>query len=854
MRKSVLLLGAAMFIANPAFAKDADKPADEAASEDKSLAEFVADFEKADGLFPLYRDTETGEVYMEIDASQLGREFVYFTYTENGPVEAGHFRGNFRDNRIVRFNRNYGRLEVEAVNTSFYFDPDTAIARAADANIARAPLANVEIAAESKDGRKILISADALLEKEALHRVQPWQNPDSKPGQNFTLGELSGDKTQIAELANFPENTDIRVEYVYDNPRPVNYGGWDVTDARSVAILVQHSFLQMPDEGFKPRMDDYRVGYFTSQADDLTSDSFAPYRDVINRWRLEKKNPGAQVSDPVKPITFWIENTTPMEIRGIVRDATLAWNEAFEAAGFSNAIDVKIQPDDATWDAGDVRYNVLRWTSSPNPPFGGYGPSFTNPRTGEILGADIMLEYVFLTNRLKMSEIFDTDAAGADASHDHAIGIRGGADCALGQTLQANLMAARALVGADMIGNLGDNELLRQGLYYLILHEVGHTLGLNHNMRSSHTVPLAALSDPGVAPTNSVMDYPAINIARPGERQGQFMITKPGPYDIWAIQFGYTPEESALPGILARSTRPELAFGNDADDVRSPGQHIDPRVMINDLSADPIGWAQKHNQLVDQTFPLLPARMLEAGDSYQSLLGGYMILWNQKATAATVASRWIGGIFNNRSNVGQAGATTPFVPVSAAEQRRALAVVDQIAFAPNAFAAGEGLLDQLQVQRRSFDAFGSRIDPQPHAMALNIQRSVLAHMLHPNTLSRLTDSRRYGGGYPASTYMAELTGKVFDADRAGSVNTYRQNLQLEYVTRLLALASGKAGGGVEQTPGGPRPQPNHDYVARSAALDSIARIKTIASGPSVDAETRAHRAHILALIEEFERR
>ncbi len=780
--------------------------------EEKSLSDFVSDFERSDGLFPLYRDPETGEVYLEIDADQFGKEYIYFSYVENGPPETGHFRGNYRDNRIIQFNRRFNRVEVEAINTNYYLDPENDIVRAADANVSRAPLGNVEIVAKSKDNDRVLISADALLDGEALQQIRPWQPADAKPGSSFALGELSDDKTHIEEFSNFPENTDIRVEYVYDSAAPLNYGGAAITDPRSVAILVQHSFLEMPEPGFEPRVDDFRVGYFTNQVTDLTSASYTPYRDMINRWRLVKKNPDAPISDPVKPITFWIENTTPQNLRSTIRDAALAWNVAFEAAGFSNAVEVKMQPDDAEWEAGDIRYNVLRWTSSPTPPFGGYGPSFVNPRTGEIIGADIMLEYVFLTNRRRLAEIY----AIPDASNEL-------------------------------------NELVRQDLYYLILHEIGHTLGLNHNMRSSNSVPLASLGDASVPPTNSVMDYPAVNIALPGAPQGQYAVASPGAYDLWAIQFGYTPDDDSLDAILARSTEPALAFGNDADDVRSPGTHIDPRVMVNDLSDDPISWAASQAMMIDQMYAVLPDRVLETGGTYEALSDSYSILSGQRRNAAVVASRWIAGVFNNRSVIGQAGAETPFVPVPAAEQRRALAVVNQIAFRPDAFAASESLLNRLQVQRRGFDSGGTNVDPQPHSSALAMQRSLLDHMMHPNVLTRLTDTRRYGGDYPVSTYMRELTDVMFDADRNTAVNTYRQNLQIEYVTRLIAAASG-AGGGVQQTPNGPQPLPNFDYVARSAALASLATVKSIAQAPIADPETKAHRMHLLNLIEEFERR
>ena len=156
-----------------------------------------------------------------------------------------------------------------------------------------------------------------------------------------------------------------------------------------------------------PRIEDQRIGFFSERKTNLSSTDITPYEDLINKWHLEKKDKDNEKSVPIKPITFWIENTTPYELRPIIKNAVLAWNIAFEEAGFIDAIEVKIQPDDADWSAGDIRYNVLRWTSSPNPPFGGYGPSFTNPRTGEILGADIMLEWIYLTNRVRYSEIFE---------------------------------------------------------------------------------------------------------------------------------------------------------------------------------------------------------------------------------------------------------------------------------------------------------------------------------------------------------------------------------------------------------------------------------------------------------------
>ena len=206
------------------------------------------------------------------------------------------------------------------------------------------------------------------------------------------------------QLLNYPENTDFEINYVFSNPsnKPI-----ENQDSRNNSISIRYSFIDYPDNNFETRIEDQRIGFFSERKTNLSSTDITPYEDLINKWHLEKKDPNKKKSVPIKPITFWIENTTPHELRPIIKNAVLAWNIAFEEAGFINAIEVKIQPDDADWSAGDIRYNVLRWTSSPNPPFGGYGPSFTNPRTGEILGADIMLEWIYLTNRVRYSEIFE---------------------------------------------------------------------------------------------------------------------------------------------------------------------------------------------------------------------------------------------------------------------------------------------------------------------------------------------------------------------------------------------------------------------------------------------------------------
>ena len=313
-----------------------------------------------------------------------------------------------------------------------------------------------------------MISLDTVLKKEKLSQIKPTGNPRAKPGDRFVLGKLNDKRSKILAVKSYPKNSTFLTELVYENNAPFVRGDEDVTDPRAVSVMIQHTFIKMPEDDFTPRKADYRMGYFTDRITDLTSRSVVPYRDVINRWHLRKKDPTAKLSDPVQPIVWWIENTTPYEYRDLIKEAGLLWNRSFEKAGFTNAIEIRVQPDDAEWDAGDLRYNVLRWTSSPNPPFGGYGPSFTNPRTGQIVGADIMLEFAFLTNRLR------TQVALRPGSFENPVSPH---FCNLGFSMQSDYLFASGVLKAFPGRSSALGDLTRDSIFMLVLHELGHTLG-----------------------------------------------------------------------------------------------------------------------------------------------------------------------------------------------------------------------------------------------------------------------------------------------------------------------------------------------------------------------------------------
>ncbi|MEY3692948.1 MAG: hypothetical protein RL157_272 [Bacteroidota bacterium] len=796
-----------------------------------------------DGLMKVYQDTTDGKLYLKLSADQFNREFIYWSYAENGVASVGFNRGSFRANEVFRIRRYLDQVQFEIQNTAYYFDPSTALSKSAEANISPAVLLSEKVIAEDRAKGEVLIDATGLFLGEVLDRVKAPSTPGSR---EFGLGTLSKTKSRLTNVRSYPENTDVVVDLVYDNPNGVG-GGPDVTDSRYVTVRLQHSILAMPAADYVPRRDDARVGYFGQQINDMTSPAAANYRDVINRWKLVKKNPDEPLSEPVEPITWWIENTTPLEFRDVIQRAGEAWNEAFEKAGFKNAVVVKVQPDDANWDAGDIRYNVLRWTSSPFPPFGGYGPSFTNPRTGQILGADIMFEYVFVANRLKQAALYNNlglvDALAEEPEHESDHGDH--AACRAGHYLQQSALFGMQALAASGASEAQKKRYLEESLYYLVLHEMGHTFGLNHNMKASQLhlpkdIHNRALTEQ-VGLVGSVMDYPAVNVSLDPSKQGQYFTTKPGPYDLWAIEYGYSTghadadaEEARLNEILARSTEPALTFGNDADDMRSPGKAIDPRVNVNDMSGDAIAYGVERMQLVNKLYGTLLSNYRKDGQSYQELVQAYAILGGEVNNAASAISRYVGGVYVERGFPGQPGAKDPFTPVSLADQKRAMNALKTYVFAPTAFDAAAPVWKYLQQQRRGFGFFSQTEDPKVHDRSLAIQRNVLAHLLHPAVMKRLTDSKLYGNQYSVAAMTADLTDALFAADWTTSVNGFRQNAQLEYVDRLLDIA------GLSE-----KPASGYDRPSQSAALAQIQRIRQqVRLNPGTDAETKAHRAHL----------
>ena len=410
--------------------------------EPKTIESFIEEneLEEIDGFMHIWVDKEKDDHFLQLNIADLNKEFIYFTYILDAPQASGNFGGALSDGSILEFRKFKKDIGLYKKNTRFIYDQASKISQSKLRNIQEAFIGRFKVEVHEKETSNYLIKVNSLFLSEMLTAISPNIPPEYMEYVDLNVGKIDKSKTFVDKIKNYTKNTTIDVVYGFFNPKPKNSPVDAVADKRYTFGKVRHLFVEMPDDNFEPRIADQRVGYFSEKVTDLSSYNYFPAVDLINKWRLIKKNPNAEISEPINPIIYWVENSTPEEIRPFVIEGIEAWNDAFEKAGFKNAVIAKIQPDDADWDAGDIQYNVVRWSSSPDPQFSGYGPSIANPKTGELIAADIVQEFNAIKYGYRLRKIWGYDE---------------------------------------------ENDPLRQWIASLTMHEIGHTLGLRHNFKAS---------------------------------------------------------------------------------------------------------------------------------------------------------------------------------------------------------------------------------------------------------------------------------------------------------------------------------------------------------------------------------
>ena len=734
----------------------------------ETIQEFLDDgeYETNDGFMTLHKNVEDDEYFLQLDKNDLEKEFIYFAYVLNAPQAAGVRGGAIGQGAVLEFRRFKDEIALFKKNTNFSNETDNNIGKADLTNIMEAFLDSFEVVVEEEES--IVISVSDLFLSETLTSVSPNLPREYRDFVDLDLGRLDNDKTFINQVRNYPKNTAVEVTFGFSNPKPNQRNAvYAVADARFTSIVARHLFVEMPDDQFNPRVADQRVGYFSQRVTDLSTYDNYPQRDLINKWRLIKKDPEAELSEPVNPIVFWVEKSTPEEIKPMVVKGIEAWNLAFERAGFKNAIVAKIQPDDADWDAGDIQYNVVRWSSSPRPAFSGYGPSIGNPRTGELIAADIVQEF----NAIK-----------------------------------------RGYNYRKLWGWTPENDPLEQWIISLTIHEVGHTIGLRHNFSASYLYGPREVHDKNITGNttiSSIMDYDPINIAPPGLEQGNYFPTEPGEYDRWAVEFAYKPnltdEERAE--LLALSVLPAYRYGTDGDAMGTPGRNIDPRTRRGDMSNDVVTYTADRFITLDNKIAELPEIYNDEGETKNDFTNSFYSLVSDKGRFMDIVAGQVGGVYVTRLVNGQDDVNA-YEPVPYEKQKAAMDLITSKFLANGVWDFDPKIIKNLQREKRATGYGGDgNEDPQLHEFVLRMQTRVLASLLHPVVMTRLVDSSEYGNTYLPDEVLSDLFNGIFVAGE--TPDTYKRNLQSFYVDALISVFDDES---------------EYDDIAKAAVFASLQEI------------------------------
>ncbi len=713
-----------------------------------------------DGVFKVHQVDE--KWYYEIPEKLLGRDMLMYSEIAAAPPGVG-FSGRAGDDRMVRFERKGNRVLLRVYPaTKRATNGDSGTKLSVELSNYAPIMRTFNIEAEGKDKSAVIdvtafysadipeLSVVGLLAEPRLSNAPP----------------VDASRSFIEEVKVFPENVEVRSTLTWSfgaPPLPPTSPAAPPqaripNNLRSLSVLVHYSLVLLPEKPMMGRLFDPRVGYFTQDFEEYANnENRVEEKSFITRYRLEKKNPNAAVSEPVKPIVFYIAREVPAVWRPFIRKGIEDWNVAFEQAGFKNAIVAKDAPskeEDPNWDAEDVRHSVVRWAALPTQ--NAMGPHVHDPRSGEILSAHLILWHDVL--KLAQAWYFGMCSAQNDA--------------------------ARKLPF--------DQKLMGEILLYIASHEVGHTIGVRHNHKASSAYSIKQLRDPEFTKKNgsvgSIMAYGRFNYVAQPEDNVRALIPVIAEYDKFAVEWGYKPipgaktpedEEKELDAIAARQmTNPLLAFGGED----GPAQ-VDPTVKTENIGDDSIEATRLGYKNMERVINgWLVSATTKPGEDFALLKGTFNSLRSLRRNWSGSVVRIVGGVVETRTLAGRGGAQFPRGPK--ARQKQAIQFLHENEFMPPTNWVKPDVANL-------FKYFGAA------DIIINHQKTTLESLLSARKLKVLTDSEALDGkdAYTVREMMQDVQNGLFSeaAKPGASIDVYRRALQRNYLEHIKTL--------MKQTPG-----------------------------------------------------
>ena len=831
----------------------------------RTFAEATRDAKEQQGLFTLWQRDD--KILIEIQPDQLERLYFFSTNLDQGLGESRFLAGSmtslsrrFGGPAIVMFRKVGTNVQLVARNVKYTAQPGTPEARAVEDAFSDSLLATAAVISQPHPERKsILVEANALfladLPGAAPRLEQAFRQSYAFDARNSSFRE----SRSTPEFASFSVTAHYALARVSLAAPQGGFTGEPpstIPDIRSLFLGFHYSIAKLPDAPMHPRSADARIGYFGTDVWDFTTDDRRiPIVHYINRWRLEKKDPAAALSEPKQPIVFWIDRTVPVKYRGAIRDGVLEWNKAFERIGYKDAIRVEIQPDDAKFNTSDIKHASIRWMTTARSSFSAIGPTVVDPRSGEILDADIGIDATsFRAFKNLGAESIPQRAPSAPASASFFDGpyCNYANEAIEHEAFAMSLLEAR---GEMTLDGPEAEAFIQSKLKATTMHEVGHTLGLTHNFRASTAYTEAQLADRAFTRDNglagSVMEYAPVNIALKGESQGEYHTSTLGPYDYWAIEYGYREvpaeqEAAELARIASRSKEPHLAFMAD-DALYYSG--LDPRVNTFDLGADPLAYAERQLKLGRELWQITETRSLKDGENYAVLRRNFNRGLFEVQHSAQQAAKYVGGLTLHSDHAGSG--RTPLEPVPAAKQRAALNLLAVTVLSADSFRFSPGFLSRLAITDYDIDdarVLGRNVptvDVAVDQQVLEVQRSVLAPLMGPDIAQRLLNNELKVRDPADALTVAELYATLHRAiwselANGDDIPLIRRNLQREYAARVAATL-------VKPVPAMPA-----DARALMRADANKLRGELAAAGKrnKISVEAKAHIAESLALLDE----